>query len=109
MLLKEMVSMESKGQPGVALVASPLLSSQSSDQFRVFFVSPSPRCKITRGVFYIVDLDQDEFMEIKIALKGHMRPEMGPTTRPGKGHAWWALLSTSHSLLFPEKMTWQEG
>jgi hypothetical protein len=31
MVLKEMMSMESKGQPGAASAASPLLSSQSSD------------------------------------------------------------------------------
>jgi hypothetical protein len=38
LVLKEMISMESKGQPGVALVASPLLSSQSSDLHGVFHV-----------------------------------------------------------------------
>jgi hypothetical protein len=40
MLLKEMVSMELKGQPKVASAASPLLSSQSSDQFPVFLHRP---------------------------------------------------------------------
>jgi hypothetical protein len=43
MLLKEMVSMELKRQPGVA---SPLLSSQSLDMFRIFCVSPPPRREI---------------------------------------------------------------
>jgi hypothetical protein len=46
--------MESKGQPGVAPRASPLLSSQSIDLFGVFHVSPSPRHEIARGVPYIV-------------------------------------------------------
>jgi hypothetical protein len=42
MLMKEMVSMESKGKPGAAPAASPLLSSQSSEQFCVFYVSLPP-------------------------------------------------------------------
>jgi hypothetical protein len=50
MLLKEMVSMESKGQSGMASgeapAASPLLSLQSSNQFRVFFVSSPPHHEI---------------------------------------------------------------
>jgi hypothetical protein len=46
--------MESKGQPGAAPAASPLLSLQSIDLFGVFRVSPPPRHEIARGVLYIV-------------------------------------------------------
>jgi hypothetical protein len=42
MLLKEMVSMELKGQPGAAPAVSPLLSLESADQFHVIFHSPPP-------------------------------------------------------------------
>jgi hypothetical protein len=54
MLLKEMVSMESKEQQGVAIAMSPLLSLQSADLFGVFRVSPLPHREIARGVLYIV-------------------------------------------------------
>jgi hypothetical protein len=47
MLMKEIVSMESKGKSGAAPAASPLLSSQSSDQFCVFYVSPPPLHEIS--------------------------------------------------------------
>jgi hypothetical protein len=41
-----------------------------------------PHREIARGVLYIYSvLGQDEFMETKIVLEGHTRPEMGPTTR----------------------------
>jgi hypothetical protein len=50
MLLKEM---ESKGQPRAASTVSPLLSSQSSDQFCVFCVSPPPHREITQGVMIL--------------------------------------------------------
>jgi hypothetical protein len=49
MLLKEMVLMESKGQPGAAPAASPILSSQSSDPYGVFRVSLLPLREITEG------------------------------------------------------------
>jgi hypothetical protein len=49
MLLKEMMSMESKGKPGAAPTVSPLLSSRSSDPYGEFCVSlPSPH-KIAEG------------------------------------------------------------
>jgi hypothetical protein len=54
MFLKEMISMELKGKLGAALAASPLLSSQSSDQFCVFRVSPAPHREMAKGVLYIV-------------------------------------------------------
>jgi hypothetical protein len=44
MVLKEMVSIELKGQLG----ASPLISSQSSDPYGVFRVSPPPPRKIAK-------------------------------------------------------------
>jgi hypothetical protein len=49
MLLKEMMSMESKGKPGAAPAASPLLSSQSLDPYGVFHVSLPPPHKIAKG------------------------------------------------------------
>jgi hypothetical protein len=52
---KVVVSMEVKGQPGIALAASPLLSSQSSDLFHVFHVSTPPSHEIACWVIYIVD------------------------------------------------------
>jgi hypothetical protein len=53
-LLKEMMSMESKGQLGAAPAASPLLSSQSSDLYCVFRVSLSPSHEIIKEGVYIV-------------------------------------------------------
>jgi hypothetical protein len=50
MLLKDMMSMESKGQPGVTPTASPLLSLQSADPFSVFCVSLPPHREIAQGV-----------------------------------------------------------
>jgi hypothetical protein len=63
--------MESKGKMGGALAK--LLSLQSSNQFRVFCVSPSPPCAIARGVLYIVGFGQDEVVGSKVALKGCVR------------------------------------
>jgi hypothetical protein len=56
MVLKEMMSMESKGQPGEAPTASPLLSSQSAYLYCVFHVSSPPPCEIARRgcIYYIV-------------------------------------------------------
>jgi hypothetical protein len=45
-LWKDIMSMESKEQPGAAPVASPLLSSQSANPFGVFRVSPPPHREI---------------------------------------------------------------
>jgi hypothetical protein len=58
MLLKEM---ESKGQSSVALAAAPVLSSQSSNQFCVFCVSPSPCREIARGALYIASFRSRQF------------------------------------------------
>jgi hypothetical protein len=54
MLVKEMVLMTSKGQSGAAPLASPLLSSQSSDLYYVFCVSLPPHHETTKGRVYIV-------------------------------------------------------
>jgi hypothetical protein len=51
---EEMMSMEAKGQLGVAPAVSPLLSLQSSDLFRLFYASTLPPHKIARGGIYIV-------------------------------------------------------
>jgi hypothetical protein len=47
MVLKVMMSMESRGQLGAALSASPLLSSQPSDPYGVFHVFLPPYHEIT--------------------------------------------------------------
>jgi hypothetical protein len=49
MLLKEMVSMESKGKLGAALTASLLVSLQFLDPYGVFHVSLSPRREVAQG------------------------------------------------------------
>jgi hypothetical protein len=106
--------MESKGQPGAAPATSPLLSTHSADPFVVFHVSLSPRHEIARGVLLIVGLGQAESVKTKIALKGHMRGELGPTIRSGSGLIMWPLTSaslhspltsSSHDPQNPEKMT----
>jgi hypothetical protein len=57
MVLKKVVSTESKGQPGAAPAAAPLLSSQSADLYCLFRVSPPLRHKIARGGGYIVSFN----------------------------------------------------
>jgi hypothetical protein len=54
MMLKEIVSMEAKAKLGVALAASPLLSSHSTDLYCVFHLSPLPRYKMTREILFTV-------------------------------------------------------
>jgi hypothetical protein len=49
MVLKEMMSVESNGESRAAPVASPLLSSQSSDHFCVVRGSAPHRSKIVEG------------------------------------------------------------
>jgi hypothetical protein len=71
--------MESEGQPGVALPASPLLSSQSPDQFHVLCVSSPPHREITRGVLYIVGFRSRQIHGVQ-DCKGCMRGKVGPTT-----------------------------
>jgi hypothetical protein len=48
-VLKEIVSIESKGQLGAAPAASPLISSQSTDPYCIFCVSPPPLAKSLEG------------------------------------------------------------
>jgi hypothetical protein len=50
--MKEMMPMEAKVQLVAAPATSPLLSSQSTDPFCVFFVSMPPSHKITKGGIY---------------------------------------------------------
>jgi hypothetical protein len=51
MVMKEIVSMEVKGQSGAAPVASSLLFLQYLEPFYVFYVSPMPRCEIAWGSY----------------------------------------------------------
>jgi hypothetical protein len=46
MMMKEMMSMEVKGQSGAALAAYPLLSSQSLDLYYVFSIPSPPHRKV---------------------------------------------------------------
>jgi hypothetical protein len=54
MLLKEMVSMELKGQPGAAPAASSLLSLQSSDRMMCFVFLHCPLTKSPEEGVYII-------------------------------------------------------
>jgi hypothetical protein len=78
MLLKEMVLMESKAQQGAAPAASPLLSSQSSDHFCVFRVSPLPHREITRGVLYIVGFRSIRIHEVQDCVQTTHEGQSGP-------------------------------
>jgi hypothetical protein len=51
-LTLEIASLESKGKPWATLVASPLLSSQSTNLFRVLHVLPLPLCDLAEGAIY---------------------------------------------------------
>jgi hypothetical protein len=66
MVLEEMMSMESKGQPGADPAAAPLLSSQSSDLYGVFHVSLPLLPKIARMGYIWSDLGKDNSVEHKI-------------------------------------------
>jgi hypothetical protein len=115
MVMKEMMSMEAKGQMGAAPAASPLLSSQYSDLYYMFSVSLPPCRKITR-LTYIVDFRSRQFHRAEVCSKRTHKAGVGPTTRLGSGLAWWVLFSTSwdsplyysQGLLFLEKITWQK-
>jgi hypothetical protein len=115
MLLKQMVSMESKGQLGAALAASPLLSSQSSDQFHVFCVSPSPPQNPPRGPLYS-QFRSRRVRGVQDCIKTTHEGEIGHTTRSSSGPVRpllfpsllrFPLTSSSHGLLFPKKMAWK--
>jgi hypothetical protein len=65
MVMKEMMSMEEKGQPRAATAASPLQSSQFADLYCVFSVSLSPHPKIAQGSYAQMILGQDDSIEVK--------------------------------------------
>jgi hypothetical protein len=77
MVTKEMMSMEAKGQLGVALAASSLLS-QSLDPFCVFSISMSPCHEIARGRVYIVGFRSRRFRRAKFCSNRTHRVEVGP-------------------------------
>jgi hypothetical protein len=77
--------MESKGQPGVAPVASPLLSSPSADPFCVFRVSPLPHHEMARGVLYIVSFRLRQVHGDQDCIERKHEGEMGPTMMPESG------------------------
>jgi hypothetical protein len=89
MLLKEMMSMESKGQPGAALTASPLQSLQSSDLYCVFCVSLSPSHKIIEGVVYIVRY---------MSRRSHTVQDCVETTLEGRDGAHHAVSMWDHTV-----------
>jgi hypothetical protein len=115
MVLKEMVLMESMGQPAAASPASPLLSSQSVDLFHVFFVSATPLQNHKRGV-YIVDLGQVESMEPKFAAIVPMSQRWAHHAASMSAHVVPPLLClvafpidfSSDVPLFSRKMIWQK-
>jgi hypothetical protein len=53
MMMKEMISMEAKGQPGATPAVYPLLSLQSSDWYCVFSDSPLPPHEIAKGIYIV--------------------------------------------------------
>jgi hypothetical protein len=116
MLLKEIVSMESKGQWGAAPAAYPFLSSRFVDPFGVFHVSPPPHCKINRGVLYIVIFRSGQVCRDQDCNKQMLVAPGGPSMWPASWPAWWdlslallrpLLTSSSHDPLIPEKMMLQ--
>jgi hypothetical protein len=111
--------MESKGarQTGAAPTASPLLSSQSSDHFCVFYISPPPHHEISRGVLYIIGFRSRHIHRVQDCVERTHEGEVGPTMRPTYGLVSCPLFptllcspltSSLHDLLFPKKMTWQK-
>jgi hypothetical protein len=71
MLLKEM---ELKGQPGLALAMSPLLSSQSTNLFGVFCA----RHEITQGVLFIVGFWSNQDVGEKYCFERMHKAQDGP-------------------------------
>jgi hypothetical protein len=80
MLLKEMVSMESKGHLGAVPVACPLISSKSSYLFRVVHVSSLPHHEIARGGMYIVGFWTRRVCEVQYCIERTHEGKLGPTT-----------------------------
>jgi hypothetical protein len=115
MEMKETMSMEENGQPGAALAAPPLLSSQSLDLFRVFTVPMPPPREIPRG--YIVSFRLRRFHRGKDCSNwthegGRWAPPCGPATWPHGGSSFlprgvsrWLLLAVFY---FLKKMMWQK-
>jgi hypothetical protein len=103
MEMKETISMEANGQPGAALAAPPLLSSQSLDPFRVFTVPKPPPRKIPKG--HIVSFRLRRFHRGKDCSNwthegGRWAPPCGPATWPRGGSSFlprgvsrWLLLT----------------
>jgi hypothetical protein len=98
MVLKEMVSMEGKGQPGAAPAMSPLLSLQSIDLYCVFHVSPMLPHEITWG-FLLITFMLGRFGQAEVAAVGPTRGYMRPTMWPGSQTAWCWLFSSSRRLM----------
>jgi hypothetical protein len=79
MMLKDMVSKDSKEQPGASLAASPLLSSQSLDLFHVFRVYPPPPHEISIGGIYIVGFRSRLVRGAEFCSNWTHEGEVGPT------------------------------
>jgi hypothetical protein len=112
MVMKEIDSMESKGQLGAALAASPLLSTQSSNSYGVFRVSLVLHHEIDKGGIYIVDFRSRWFHRFQGCVKTTHEGEVGPTMWLACGPTWCplnlallcsSLTSSSDDLLFLEK------
>jgi hypothetical protein len=109
--------MESKGQPGAALVASPILSLQSSDLYGVFHVFLLPLAKSPKGDIYIVGFRSRRSRRVQDCVETMHEGEVGPHHAARGGPAWCPLFSSLlrspltssyHSLLFPKKVTWKK-
>jgi hypothetical protein len=75
MVPKDIVSMESKGQPGMASATSVLLSSQFVDPYCVFHVSLLPP---REGVAFIVSFRSRWFRQAKVCSIWTHEGEIGP-------------------------------
>jgi hypothetical protein len=74
--------MELKGKLGAALAASPLLSSQCSNQFCVFCVSPPPHREMAKGVLYIVGFRSRRVCGVQDCIVTTHKREMVPPRDP---------------------------
>jgi hypothetical protein len=84
-VMKAMMLMKGKGQPGMASTASPLLILALLEPYHVFFVSLLPHREIAWGRIYIVSFRSRRFCRAKVC--NNWTHEAGDGTH----HAAWKL------------------
>jgi hypothetical protein len=80
-----------EGQPGVALAASPIHSSQSAHRIVCLVSLCYCIARSQRGVPFIVEFRSRQFCRGKVYNNWTQRCQMGPTTWPTSWPAWWVL------------------